>query len=62
MAEGRRATGVSCNWNKAAGTHMTSLTCLFDEEGVHHTYMDRDAQIRLWCADETATGYGAPAS
>ena len=55
---GRGATGVSCNRNKAAGTHLTSLTCLFDEEGVHETSMDRDAQIRVWCGDETARGCG----
>lgn len=53
---GRGATGVSCNRNKAAGTHLTSLTCLFDEEGMHETSMDRDAQMGLWCSRERDSG------
>ena len=49
---GRGATGVSCNRNRAAGTHLTSLTCLFDEESMHETSMDREALRGLWCPDE----------
>lgn len=50
---GRGATGVSCNRNRAAGTHRTSLTCLFDAEPMHETPMDRDALRGLWCPEET---------
>lgn len=49
---GRGATGVSCNRNRAAGTHLTSLTCLFDEESMHESSMDREALRGLWCPDE----------
>lgn len=49
---GRGATGVSCNRNLRAGTHLTSLTCLFDAESMHETSMDREALRGLWCSDE----------
>ncbi|MDE0691709.1 MAG: SEL1-like repeat protein [Gammaproteobacteria bacterium] len=47
---GRGASGVSCNRNRAAGTHRTSLTCLFDAEPMHETSMDREALRGLWCS------------
>lgn len=50
---GRGATGVSCNRNRRAGTHMTTLTCLFDEESIHETSTDRDALEGLWCDRES---------
>ncbi len=55
---GRGATGVNCNRNRAAGTHMASLTCLFDEESLHENSLDRDALQGLWCRDETDMGCG----
>ncbi len=55
---GRGATGVSCNRNRAAGTHLTSLTCLFDEESMHETSMDREALRGLWCPDESENCLG----
>ena len=55
---GRGATGVSCNRNRAAGTHLTSLTCLFDEESMHETSMDREALRGLWCPDESENCWG----
>ena len=45
---GRGATGVSCNRNRNAGTHQTSLTCLFDEEWAHEDSLDREALRHLW--------------
>lgn len=49
---GRGAAGVSCNRNRAAGTHLTSLTCLFDGESMHETSMDREALRGLWCGNQ----------
>ena len=45
---GDGATGVSCNRNRRAGTHRTTLTCLFDEETLHDGSADREALRELW--------------
>ena len=41
-------TGVSCNRNRRAGTHQVSLTCLFDDESMHESSVDREALRELW--------------
>ena len=42
------ATGVSCSRNRRAGTHLVSLTCLFDEESMHEDSTDREGLRELW--------------
>lgn len=49
----RKATGVSCNRNRRAGTHRVTLTCLFDDEGMHKSALDEQAQRGLWSPDES---------
>lgn len=53
---GRNATGVSCNRNRRAGTHLVSLTCLFDDEIAHEDALEREAMLDLWLDGTGAHG------
>ena len=56
---GTQSTGVSCNRNRRAGTHRSSLTCLFTEESMHETSADREALRELWFDPaDCPTGHG----
>ena len=55
---GRETTGVSCNRNRRAGTHLVSLTCLFDDEWIHESSLDREALRGLWSPSEGEDSLG----